>query len=127
MNVSVFFPTGEGGRSAFAQVGNPERGLDGIAADFFSVEDGGVGTFTALESALSFFVDERRMGGVWFSSVCVVFGFASGFPFFVVSEKKSFGSSFAERKQTFSFRIFTRKGERQKNGTAVTEIRACRR
>ena len=66
---------------------------------FLCLEDGGVGTFTALECELSFFVGERRMGGVWFSSVCVVFGFVTGFPFFCCfRKKKSFGSSFPKRK-----------------------------
>ena len=65
---------------------------------------------------------------MWFSSVCVVFGLVSGFPFFVVSEKeKSLRASFAKRKQTFSIRIFIRKGKRKKRGTAVTGIRAFRR
>ena len=37
MDVRVFFSDGCVGGSAFAQVGNPERGQGGVAADFFFV------------------------------------------------------------------------------------------
>ena len=68
---------------------------------FFCLEDGGVGTFTALECALSFFVDERRMGGVWFSSVCVVFGFVTGFLFLLFQKKKIFWIFLHQKKTKF--------------------------
>ena len=75
--------------------------------------------FTGLR--IGCFVRRQRLGGMWFSSVCVVFGFVSGFPFFVVSgkEKLVVGS--------FSIRVFIRKGERKKNGSVVPETLAYRR
>ena len=75
--------------------------------------------FTGLR--IGCFVRRQRLGGMWFSSVCVVFGFVSGFPFFVVSgkEKLVLGS--------FSIRVFIRKGGRKKNGSVVPGTLAYRR
>ena len=101
MDVRVFFfPTGEGGRSAFAQVGNPERGLGGIAADFCLSRGWWRWDFYRFGVRAVVFVDERRMGGVWFSSVCVVFGFETGFLFFCF-RKKIFWNFFHQKKTKF--------------------------
>ena len=48
--------------------------------------------FTGLR--IGCFVRRQRLGGMWFSFVCVVFGLVSGFPFFVVSGKEKFVARF---------------------------------
>ena len=74
--------------------------------------------FTGLR--IGCFVRRQRLGGMWFSSVCVVFGLVSGFLFLLFQERKNLLCA-------FSIRVFIRKGERKKNGSVVPETLAYRR